>query len=91
MFKAKDIMTSDVITVNNNTPIYDAIRILVRADITSLFVLNNDMKLIGVLSEKDVIKLLFNLEDHAGCVKEFMTTDVKAFDKEDSLMDICDC
>lgn len=91
MFKAKDIMTSEVITVDVYTPIYDAISVLVRNNITGLLVLDEDMHLAGVLSEKDVLKLLYNVQDHAGAVEEFMTPEVVQFDQEDSLLDICDC
>ncbi len=91
MFQAKTIMTSDVAYVKKETPIYDAIEILVKKNITGLPVVNDDMTLAGVVTEKDVLKVLYNLEDRGGKVVDFMTTEVVSFDHETSAIDICDC
>jgi len=42
MFKAKDIMTTNVITARRQTPIYEAIEILLDNNITGLPVVNDD-------------------------------------------------
>jgi len=90
MFKAKDIMNTDVITVKRKTEIYDAIRILVENNITGLPVVNDDMTLAGIISEKDVLRLLYNMEDKPGNVEDFMTKDVISFDQEDNLIEIAE-
>ncbi len=91
MFQAKTLMTTDVAYVKKDTQIYDAIDLLVGRNITGLPVVNDDMTLAGVISEKDVLKVLYNLEDRSGNVGDFMTTEVVAFDQETSAIDICDC
>ncbi|MHC5060604.1 MAG: CBS domain-containing protein [Planctomycetota bacterium] len=91
MFKAKTLMTTDVAYVKKDTPIYDAIDILVTRNITGLPVVNDDMTPAGVISEKDMLKVLYNLEDRSGKVGDFMTTEVVAFDQETSAIEICDC
>jgi CBS domain-containing protein len=95
MFKAQDIMTTDVVSVRRNTPIYDAIRLMVDRNITGLPVVNDDLTLAGVISEKDVLQLLYNCEDlkegHSGTVEHFMTPGVVAFDHEDNLIAVCNC
>ena len=88
MFKAKEIMKTGVITVKRKTGIYEAIRILVKNNITGLPVVNDDMTLAGVISEKDVLRLLYDMEDKPGNVEDFMTKDVISFDQEDSLIDV---
>lgn len=88
MFKARDIMTTDLITVGRRTPIHDAIRILVENNITGLPVVDEDMTLVGIISEKDVLGLLYNIEDKPGNVEDFMTEQVIFFNEEDSLIDI---
>ena len=88
MFKAKDIMKTDVITVRRWTGIYEAIRILVENNITGLPVVNDDMTLAGIISEKDILRLLYNIEDKPGNVEDFMTENVVSFDQEDSLIEI---
>ncbi len=88
MFKAKDVMKTSLITVDRQTPIHEAIHILVGNNITGLPVVNDDMSLAGIISEKDVLGLLYNIEDKPGNVEDFMTEDVVCFDHEDSLIDI---
>ncbi|MBW8038804.1 MAG: CBS domain-containing protein [Planctomycetes bacterium] len=91
MFKAKTIMKTEVITVKKDTGIYEAIRIMVENNITGLPVVNDDMSLAGVISEKDVLKLLYNIEDQPGEVENFMTKGVVTFGQDDSLIDITEC
>ena len=91
MFKANTIMTTDIISVNRQTQIYEAIRALVENNITGLPVVNDDMTLAGILSEKDVLSLLYNIEDKAGKVEDFMTKGIVSFNEEDSLIDIAEC
>jgi CBS domain-containing protein len=91
MFKASTIMVTDVLSVSKKTGIYDAIECLVEKNITGLPVVNEDMTLAGVISEKDVLSLLYNMEDHAGTVEDFMTKDPICFDVDDSLIDIAEC
>jgi CBS domain-containing protein len=91
MFKAKEIMKTDVVAVKRNVPIYEAIRILVETNVTGLPVVNEDMTIAGILSEKDVLALLYNVEDRDGTVEDFMTKGVVSFNQEDSLIDIAEC
>lgn len=91
MFKAKEIMKTGVVTVKRDVPIYEAIRILVQTNVTGLPVVNEDMTIAGILSEKDVLALLYNIEDREGKVEDFMTKGVVSFNQEDSLVDIAEC
>lgn len=91
MFNIQDIMTKDVITVNEETTIREAIRIIVENNITGLPVVNNKMQLVGIISEKDVMTLLYNVGSRTGRVEEFMSRHVVSFDIEDNLVDVCDC
>jgi CBS domain-containing protein len=91
MFKAKTIMTTDVISVKRQTPIYEAIGILVERNITGLPVVNDDNSLAGIISEKDVLRLLYDVEDKPGKVEDFMTKGIVSFNQEDSLIDIAEC
>ena len=90
MFETKTIMTTDVVAVKRHTPILQAIEILVEQNITGLPVVNDDMTLAGIISEKDMLGLLSELEDDAK-VEDYMSTDVVAFDQEDDLIAICEC
>jgi CBS domain-containing protein len=88
---AEDIIKYGVITVKPDTPIYQAIATLVEKNITGLPVVDKDMSLLGVISEKDLLQLLFESHRGAGVVGEYMTEGVVSFDMKDSLYDICDC
>lgn len=91
MFEIEDIMTKDVITVNKETSIQEAIRIIVENNITGLPVVNRKMQLVGIISEKDVLTLLYNVGNKTGKVEEFMSREVVSFDIEDNVVDVCDC
>ncbi|MHC4365598.1 MAG: CBS domain-containing protein [Planctomycetota bacterium] len=91
MLKAKDIMTENAISVKEETPIFEAVAIMVKHDISGMPVVENNMTLVGVLSEKDVITLFYNnADDEKKTVGDFMTQPPIYFDAEDSLKDVCD-
>lgn len=91
MFKAKNVMTTEPIAIHKNADVYEAIRAMVEHNITGLPVVNDDMTLAGIVTEKDVLNLLYNMEDRPAEVREFMTEDVVAFDQDDNLVDIAEC
>ena len=91
MLKAKDIMTENVLTVHRSAPIYDAIQILVEHEITGLPVVDDTGSMVGIISEKDMLKELYDVEDKGGHVEDFMTRIVTTFDHDDSVLEICDC
>lgn len=91
MFEAKTVMTREVVTVKKDTHIIDAVKLLVKHSISGVAVVDNDHNLVGILSEKDALKLLQNPEETAVTVGEYMTKDVVHFDENDSLIDICNC
>jgi CBS domain-containing protein len=90
MATARDIMTMDVICVTKGTSIYEAIQTLVTNNITGLPVVDGGRRLVGVVTEKDVLRLLYNVEDHSGTVGDFMSPHVVAFDQDDDLRDLVD-
>jgi len=54
--KAREIMTKPVITVHTGTPVKDAAALLARHGITSLPVLDDDDRVVGIVSEADLIR-----------------------------------
>ncbi len=91
MFEIKNVMTKDVISVKRYTPIREAIGIMVRKEITGLPVVDDKMRLVGIITEKDVLMLLQNFGKRPGITEDFMTSDIASFDQEDSLVSVCDC
>jgi len=91
MPKVKDIMTQKVVSVKKETPIYRAMELMRKNDITGVPVLEDDMTLVGILTEKDVIRLFYADEDEKNkTVKDFMTRPAVHYNENDSLQTICD-
>jgi CBS domain-containing protein len=90
MLKAKDIMTEDIISVREDTPIYDAVEIIVKHGISGMPVVKDDMTLVGIVSEKDLIKLFYGKEGENPKVADFMTQPAVHFDEDESLLDVSD-
>lgn len=92
------VMTNEVVTVNRDTSIIEAIDCLARLNITGLPVVNKKGEIEGIVSEKDLLELTYNLSNMSydsksvpKTVGEVMTTEVKVFDINDSLADVCQC
>lgn len=91
MFKASDVAKKMVITTRPDTPIYDAIRLMANRNLTGLPVVDADLNLVGVLSERDVLRLLYETVDRVDqTVADYMSTQVPCLDVNASLIDLCD-
>ncbi len=88
---AKHVMTCGLLTVRRNTPVYMAMEIIATGNITGLPVVDDAAKLVGIVSEKDLLKLLYNPKAQPGLVQDHMTRDVVNFDFDDSLFEVCHC
>ena len=93
MVPVKSIMTYDVITIKEDTQIYKVISILVDNNISGLPVLTDDGSLIGIVTEKDVMKLMLNadVKDMTKPVSEIMVSDVVSFNEEDDVTIVYKC
>ncbi|MBN2589257.1 MAG: CBS domain-containing protein [Sedimentisphaerales bacterium] len=92
MLLAKDIMTTHVICIHKDTPIFEAIDIMVTNGITGIPVVTDDSILVGILSEQDVLRLFHNYEEEKNkIVSDFMTQPVIHFEENESVKDICTC
>ncbi|NLH41779.1 MAG: CBS domain-containing protein [Planctomycetes bacterium] len=91
MFKASDVGKKMVITTRPDTPIYDAIRLMANRNLTALAVVDAELNLLGVLSEKNVLRLLYETVDRANqTVADYMSDQVSSLDVNASLIDLCD-
>ena len=59
---ARDVMTKDVITVSPSSGIENAATLLVRKKVKRLPVLNDEGKLVGIVSRKDIMNYLFRAD-----------------------------
>jgi len=92
------LMSTEVVTVNPDTAILGAVKVLIKQNITGLPVVDKENKLMGIVSEKDLLRLVYSLEttlydsvDSPRIVEDVMTKDVVTFDKDDPLSDVIGC
>ena len=100
MLQAKTIMKKDVLTVHPQDTLDKVIRMLVQHNITGMPVVNEDMSVAGIITEKDVLNFLLDkdvlelMNDEILCnytVARVMTSNVVTYDEETSLKDVCHC
>jgi len=88
MFCAKDVMSRNMITVRADTGIKEAIRLLVEHNITGLPVVSEDMQLLGIVTEKDVLRALYDTSIVRKTVADMMTSEISSFDENDELIKV---
>jgi CBS domain-containing protein len=88
---AQDIMQWGLLTAGKNTPICQVVEVIATKNITGLPVVDDYMNLLGIVSEKDVLKLLYHPQPQDVNVEDIMTEKVVSFNQDDSLFDVCDC
>ena len=93
-----EIMSTDVLTITEETTLLETVRMLVKHNVTGLPVVDENMRPIGIVSEKDVLEIVHNFQtreydsnNSANTIRSIMSTDVVTFDINDSLSDICKC
>ncbi len=91
MLKARDIMSTNVVSVKKDTPIFEAVKLLVENNISGLPVVEDDMTLVGIFSEKDAVDLFYEGEQAEDkTVSDYMTYPAVYFEDSHALVNICD-
>jgi CBS domain-containing protein len=85
----REIMKSEPITVRPESPVKLALELLIHHGISGLPVVDADDKIVGVLSEKDLLKVFY--ENHSETVESVMTRDPIAVSIDAPLVDVLDC
>jgi CBS domain-containing protein len=89
MVKAKDIMSTTVTTVHEYANVMEVIKLLVEHNVTGLPVVDDSGRLLGMVTEKDILMLLLYDPDVKGkTVTDLMTTEITHFDEDENLMTI---
>jgi len=89
----KEYMTIEryLISFQPKTDIFFAIETLINRGISGAPVVDEKGHLVGVLSEKDCLKVLMEMGMHelpAGLVEEFMTKEVVTVEQDKTIMDV---
>lgn len=88
-----DFMAKEVIVFTPEMDIYAAIDKLIKSGISGAPVVNGDGKLIGIISQKDCLRILANGAFHdapAGPVSEYMTEAVMSIGPETDIFTVAD-
>ena len=92
MLKAKDIMTEMVVSVRRDTPIEEVLELLLEHEISGVPVVEKDMTLVGIVTEKDLLGLLFGPQGVKGkTVEGYMTEPAVNFEENETIEEICHC
>jgi Predicted transcriptional regulator, contains C-terminal CBS domains len=92
-YSIKEFMAKQLITFQSDTPIETAMESFLENKISGAPVLDNQGNLVGVLSEKDCMKTLFESSYYnnlGGFVKEYMSTNLKTINIHDTLSNVAD-
>jgi len=84
-----DIMETRLVTFTPDMNIHEAIRILLDKRISGAPVVDTNGALIGVLSKKDCLKIVFSsryYDDWGGPVRDFMSTPAETLDADQDLV-----
>jgi len=84
-------MSSEVITVYPDTPVKVAIELLIDNDISGLPVVRRDRTIVGVLSEKDLLKVFYEDASNVRTVGALMTPDPILIGVDAPLVEVFDC
>ncbi|MFC1793351.1 HPP family protein [Planctomycetota bacterium] len=86
--KAADIMTTNVITANKDMVLTDVIALLLRWHISAMPVVDDEDRIVGIVSEIDLVNLTFDGNARDTTVEEVMVTDIVSFSPDTSLADL---
>lgn len=89
--KARDIMTPNPVCVKPDTPLVEAVRLLMDYQISGLPVVDAEKKIVGMITEKDMLRVLYEQPSELKSVADLMSTKVRAFESEDPLELVVDC
>ena len=81
-------MTTNVITVKKDVILTEAIALLLRWHISALPVVDDEDKMVGIISEIDLVNLTFDGNAADTIVEEVMVTDIISFSPNTELADL---
>ena len=80
--RLKDVMVEPVITLHGEAELMDVVKLMAEKDIGCIVVVNNDRKVCGIISERDVIKALGSRGSLGNLkVKDVMSKDIMCMEE----------
>ena len=91
--RVRDYMATDLLTIGPDTEIMRAIHLLVERDISGIPVVDEQMQVVGILTERDCIRTALQagyFDEAGGLVADYMSAPVHTVGPDDSLMDLAE-
>ena len=91
--RVKDFMAKNLVVFKADTDIYKAIDQLVKSEISGAPVVDDDGRLIGIISQKDCLRILANGAFHnnpGGTVDQYMTEAVMSIGSDMDIFTVAD-
>ena len=89
MTTVREIMQSEPIVIDRNESLHRALELLITNNISGLPVVSDGGELVGVLSEKDLLKIFYEPDAHS--VESVMTRNPISVSVDAPLVDVVDC
>ena len=89
--KVSDYMSTNLVTFTESTNIFEAIKTMVKARITSAPVLNETGQIVGIFSERDCMNIAIDATYNqvmGGSVGEYMSSKVVSIKAESSILEV---
>jgi CBS domain-containing protein len=87
MFKIKDVMCKTVVTAKEDTPIFEAIKLLENRHVGSTVVIDDEKRCIGIFTERDAIRAVAQKMNLQEPLSKVMSTHVATIGLEASFDD----
>ena len=87
MYEVEKVMTDGVFTVGPEATIDEVISLLLDHRVSGLPVVGDDGQLLGMISEIDIIDLVYNADIETSVARDYMTQDVRTLEEEALLDD----
>ncbi|MGA2058832.1 MAG: CBS domain-containing protein [Thermoguttaceae bacterium] len=90
MIKAKDVMNTNIVAVDPDDPIEEVMSTMIRLGISGLPVVDMAGQLLGIITEFDLLELVWNPNTSKNKVYHYMTREVRTVNEEDDLVDVAE-
>lgn len=88
---AAEIMSQRVVTIGKDARLTDAIRLLLRYHISGLPVVDTEQRLVGIISEHDIMNYAFSGDAGTSTVADAMSDTVTHFPPDADMIAIANC
>lgn len=88
---AQSVMKTHIFTIPADRHPAEAIQLMIEHRISGVPVVDAEGNLEGIITEKDVLRLLYEPEGAITQVRDLMTAPVRGFQMDDPLENVCDC